>query len=163
MKETSSAARAALEAIAKERGYLEPKAVVEAAKDPSSPLHEYFEWDQKAGHEEYLLIQARTLIRSVKIEVTIHEHVLSAPKYVKDPRQKNNPGYAPVLVVKKDEDAAREVFLMELKRAQAMLKRAQKVGVALGRENELDSPIERVQILIDAVEAEEEEAQKATG
>lgn len=143
-------------------GVLHHDKVIEHARDPTSPLHEYFEWDQEKGHYANLVAQARALIRAVKIEVTIHEHTLSAPKYVKDPRQENNAGYVPVLSIKKDEDAAREVFLMELTRAQAMLKRAQKVGVALGRENELDSPIERVQILIDALK-DEMKALEATG
>lgn len=46
---------------------LRAEAVVEAAANPLSPLHAYFEWDdRKAGHE-YRLWQARTLLCRVEV------------------------------------------------------------------------------------------------
>jgi hypothetical protein len=42
---------------------LRPKAVVDAAREPTSPLHESFEWNDTEAAERYRLGQARRLIR----------------------------------------------------------------------------------------------------
>jgi hypothetical protein len=47
------------------KGELTPKDVVEDARNPNSPLHSFFEWDDSAAAEQYRLKQARGLIRSV--------------------------------------------------------------------------------------------------
>jgi hypothetical protein len=44
-------------------GELKPSEVVEAASDPTSPLHLCFEWDDSAAAHEHRLWQARRLIR----------------------------------------------------------------------------------------------------
>jgi hypothetical protein len=50
------------------RGILKPQVVVDAARDPSSPLHDRFTWDDSVAAEKYRLEEARNLIRLV-IEV----------------------------------------------------------------------------------------------
>ena len=58
-----------LQRLYEANGELTAEGVVKEAKKKRSPLHGQFEWDDtKAGHK-YRLVQARTLIRSVKIEV----------------------------------------------------------------------------------------------
>jgi hypothetical protein len=58
-----------LKAIADEHdGMLLPQDVVEAAKLKSSPLHSYFEWDDKKASYQFRLEQARRLIR-VSVDV----------------------------------------------------------------------------------------------
>ncbi|MFG1260019.1 hypothetical protein V5F79_22085 [Xanthobacter flavus] len=47
------------------KGELTPKDVVDDARNPNSPLHCYFEWDDSAAAEHYRLSQARGLIRAV--------------------------------------------------------------------------------------------------
>lgn len=47
------------------KGELTPEDVVEDAKDPSSPLHGFFEWSNTKAAHQYRLQQARGLIRSV--------------------------------------------------------------------------------------------------
>lgn len=47
------------------RGRLHPKHVVDAARDPKSPLHDKFEWDDRKASEAYRLQQATELIRQV--------------------------------------------------------------------------------------------------
>lgn len=60
----------ALERITKEAGgELTPSAVVADAKNNRSPLHRFFEWDDRKAAEHYRLDQARSLIRSVHVEV----------------------------------------------------------------------------------------------
>jgi hypothetical protein len=44
-------------------GTLKPEAVVDAARDPESPLHERFTWDDTKAAQEYRLWEARRLIR----------------------------------------------------------------------------------------------------
>lgn len=47
------------------KGELTPKDVVDDARNPNSPLHSFFEWDDSAAAEQHRLHQARGLIRSV--------------------------------------------------------------------------------------------------
>jgi hypothetical protein len=56
--------REALDRIAKDDqdGLIQPEAVVEAARDPESPLHKYFEWDVERAAHGFRLAQARGLI-----------------------------------------------------------------------------------------------------
>ncbi|HAO99858.1 MAG TPA: hypothetical protein DCQ83_07415 [Fibrobacteres bacterium] len=44
-------------------GLLKPEQVVEAARDPGSPLHDQFQWDDTAAAEAYRIQQARGLLR----------------------------------------------------------------------------------------------------
>lgn len=44
-------------------GLLRPADVVKAARNPRSPLHAHFEWDDSAAAQQYRLWQARQLIR----------------------------------------------------------------------------------------------------
>ena len=48
-----------------QKGELQPKDVVEDARNPNSPLHSYFEWNDGAAADAYRLHQARGLIRAV--------------------------------------------------------------------------------------------------
>jgi len=50
------------------RGRLDPKDVVDEARDPRSPLHKSFTWNDDEAAEQWRLQQARQLIRSIKIE-----------------------------------------------------------------------------------------------
>jgi hypothetical protein len=59
----------ALDAIsAAHGGELKPDYVVEAARDPSNPMHRHFEWDDSAAAQQWRLTQARQIIRVVRIE-----------------------------------------------------------------------------------------------
>lgn len=60
----------ALHAIEEENnGQITPTLIIENAKSESSPLHDYFEWDDKRAACEYRLFQARYLARSIALEV----------------------------------------------------------------------------------------------
>lgn len=157
-KQLTPEALAVLVEIEKTNGTLAAQEVVNHARDPASPLHEYFEWDPSKAHAEYLILQARALIRIVKIEVTVEERTIKAPKYVKDPRQGLNPGYVTVTKVKKQGDMARDVMLAELRRALAILKRAQAVGAAIGSTIDLSRPIADVGASIEELDPALDEA-----
>lgn len=58
-----------LQRIAKEnKGVLNPRIVVNEARQKSSPIHSQFEWEDSKAAEQYRLIQARELI-SVMVHV----------------------------------------------------------------------------------------------
>jgi len=52
-----------LELIRRTHGELRPEAVLEDARNPNSPLHDYFTWDDKEAADQLRLLQARALIR----------------------------------------------------------------------------------------------------
>ncbi|MCM0751538.1 hypothetical protein DEA98_10040 [Brucella pseudogrignonensis] len=57
-----------LETIRKAKdGKLTPDDVVADARNPNSPLHSFFEWDDSAAAHEHRLRQARQLIRTVVV------------------------------------------------------------------------------------------------
>jgi hypothetical protein len=60
---------AALEALQREDGTLRAPEVVEAAREPVSVLHGFFEWDDDAAAAAHRLAQARRLIGQYKVHV----------------------------------------------------------------------------------------------
>lgn len=69
-----------LERLRSVNGYLSPPMVVEDARDPSSPTHNAFEWDDTAAAERYRLEQARYLLRAI---VILREPTNGDPKQVR--------------------------------------------------------------------------------
>lgn len=56
-----------LNVIQREMSVITPRVVVEAAADPYSPLHKYFEWNNGKAAQKYREWQARFLICSVYV------------------------------------------------------------------------------------------------
>lgn len=64
----SAPVAAALRDVYEEHGAdLVPATVVEVARDPESPLHGFFEWDNTAAAAAYREVQAQNLIRRVHV------------------------------------------------------------------------------------------------
>ncbi len=60
----------ALESLAKEKGgKFVPKDVVELARRKASPLHDYFDWEDKTAAAKWRVEQARHLVRVLKVKV----------------------------------------------------------------------------------------------
>lgn len=138
---------------ARNDGRVTPKLVVDTARDKKSPLHPYFEWDDRKAGEVYRLDQARTLIRSVVItqEPEIVRD-LRVPNFVRDPDQPpDKQGYISIARVRSDEDAARAVLLNEFGYAASALQRARNVAAALDLEGEVGDIISRVERTRDVV------------
>lgn len=120
-------------------GRLTPQAVVEEAKREDSPLHELFEWDQRRGHEIYLVNRAREVIRSVRIVVKREDVVFRAPVFVRDPScAPRQSGYVSVKALRSDTDLARERVVAEFAAAAAALRRAKAIAAALDVGDEID-------------------------
>ncbi len=67
-----------LEKIEKRYGQIEPKNIVAAATPVSSPLHKFFEWDNKSAADGYRLWQARMLIGAVFVK-SVDDHEPHSP------------------------------------------------------------------------------------
>lgn len=63
-----------LDAIREAHGLLKDELVVEAAREESSPLHGFFQWDDTEAARKYRLLQAGMLIRSVRVVVSEAPH-----------------------------------------------------------------------------------------
>lgn len=55
----------------KKGGKLTPKELVEAARDVNSPLHDEFEWDNTRAAQKYREWQARYIISSIELKITV--------------------------------------------------------------------------------------------
>jgi len=105
-----------LTVIADDRGYLTPRAVVEAARPETSRLHPFFEWNDEAAAEEYRLAQARHLVRSVQVRVVDRlNNERSLPKYHsvhverRDDPTLTERVYAPLSAVRRSDDLIEQV------------------------------------------------------
>lgn len=117
--------RESLTRVYVERGELTPRSVVDDARPPEADLHHRFEWDDSIAGEEYRLVQARELIRSVRITYTPPDTV--EPRSVRafssvrgqDP---DHQGYRPTEDVLQD-DFSRKLLLKQCQREIADLQR----------------------------------------
>ncbi len=89
----------------KNGGRLTPEDVVNDAKDRSSPLHAqiFRENDSDAAYQRRIDL-ARQLIRSVKINLTVHQQSISVVAYVHDPSDQHRPGYVPTVSLVNEKD-----------------------------------------------------------
>ena len=106
-------------------GHLTAEMVLNDARDPRSPLHDRFEWDDSTAAEAYRIIQARVLIKTIRYECrVVKAPAMRVPEYVRDPKQAGRcQGY--IAVPRTDKDAAQDFLLDELDRALGLLRRAQ--------------------------------------
>ena len=58
-----------LKQLEEKKGYITPNLVLQDAKKASSPLHDYFEWDNSRAAEAYRLKQAGELIRCITVTI----------------------------------------------------------------------------------------------
>jgi hypothetical protein len=130
------------------KGRLTPEGVVREAKDPKSPLHDQFDWNDSTAAHQYRLSQARDLIRSVRIEVTTDQRVVSTVRYVRDPEaDAREQGYVDVAKLRGEDDLAREALMLELTRVEGAMDRASSIAISLGLEAELSSLLDHVRAL----------------
>lgn len=123
--------RQALKAL-EENGRLTPDEVVKAAKDPKSVLHEYFTWDDSEAAEAWRTEQARRLIRSVTVVVTVEDRPVTTVHYVRDPTVAEDQGYVSLAQLRSEPEAAKAMLRVEFQRAEACYRRALNLTEALG-------------------------------
>lgn len=76
---------AAIKAVAR-NGIVDPRDLIEAARNANHPCHEDFTWDVESAAAERWRDQARALIRRVKFEVVMDDVSISVPQYVAETR-----------------------------------------------------------------------------
>lgn len=129
-------------------GRLSPDAVIEDARDPTSPLHNYFDWDTKVLVEKQLHAQARALIRSVRVMVHRKEPLKKTVAYVADPGKPTDRQYVSTARLRTDHELAIEALYAELKRVEGALNRAYDVAYAADLTSEVAALRDRVQSLL---------------
>lgn len=154
--EAKKAAAAALNQMSKANGgRITPEQIVDAARDESSPLHQYFEWDNRIAAEQYRLMQARTLLRSCQVDVKIEDHKVRIPFYIRDPEAgKMAQGYIETERLTTQADLKRDALLTEFARAGAQLARARRLAAYFDSTEEVDALIERLGLLKTRIEGD---------
>jgi hypothetical protein len=105
-----------LHKIRERNGTLTPMNVVDSARSAKSPLHRYFEWDDKKAAEEHRKGQARYLIACVVTVETDGDEITPVRSFVSI-----NNSYEPVEVVMSDA-VMRQQALLDVKDAINSLK-----------------------------------------
>lgn len=116
--------REQLQSIYDRRGQLTPALVVDEARDPASPLHSRFEWDDSIAGEQWRKSQAQELIRSVRVvyrEATEHDPAKSVRAF-HAVRRPNGHVYEPAEKVAED-PFTRQLVLNDMEREWMALKR----------------------------------------
>ena len=145
--------RQQLEIIRKaNRGRLTKDAVVRAASRPSHPLHRYFNWDNAGAAHKYRLEQARDLIVSVTMIVTVAEKRVRVVSYVSDPTPKKPAAYVPLTPESFAQRDAERIMVAELDRAKHAINRGREVAFVLEKKFPgIDDKLEKaLQAIVDA-------------
>lgn len=137
---------------ARNGGRLTPDAVVEDAKQKSSPLHNQFEWDTKKAAYSHWIEQARTLITSVKIIERTETTTVKSVYWIRDPSAAGTEqGYVSIKTLRSDKEAARAALVDAFSAAGDLLRRAKNLAVVLEMETEVDALLKGVRELRDRV------------
>lgn len=121
-----------IERIADEHGgKATADAVLEESKPKDAPLHECFEWSNKAASRKWRLHQAREIINS--IEVTLLEedpnedgedkHLATAPAFVSIERDQEDGGYRSITTVMDNPELKDRLIQQALRELQSWTKR----------------------------------------
>lgn len=128
-----------IQEIADRDGTLTADAIVEDAQNSESPLHSEFEWDDAKAAMESRRETARRLIRSVKVIIRTETHSIAVPRYVRSPdAPEREQSYSEAASLRSDYDRAMASFAYEVERAEAAIRRAQKVAYAVGLEDSVE-------------------------
>jgi len=136
-------------------GILTPEAVLEDARNPASPLHTLFEWDEQKAAYSHWLETARRIIRSVRVVVKTETATVQSVAYVRAPDLPGSQqGYRSVLALRSDKAQSREAIVQEFQRAGAVLRRARELAEALEMREDVEDVIDSVEDLkVRALEA----------
>jgi len=123
---------AALEALlARNDGHISPRVLLDAARDPDSPFHDHFEWDDEAAGEQYRLAQASQLLRRwkgviMKIDAESKVVTIKTTRRLQSPsgsREKGGASYQPVESVLSDPAKREDMIRTVLKELTAYRRR----------------------------------------
>lgn len=117
-------------------GRITPEQVIAAARaNPSGALYAQFEWNVRKAAQAYWMDQARSLIRRVRVMVTVEDKQFSISAYVRDPAAEPTvQGYVGVNVLKHSQSEAQLAILHEFSMAESYLQRAKNLAAVLNLE-----------------------------
>ena len=97
-------------------GRLNPDTVVREARDPQSPLHSYFTWDVETAALKMWREEARRLISSYEITITVNRREYRIQEFVEAPGKANEKeqGYTSINRIRSNKELAREFVDREL-------------------------------------------------
>ena len=125
-----------LERIRKQRGELTPDITIEEAKPAKAPLHCQFEWDDQKAGNEFRLMQARNLIRSViEVEIVNKKTVPTQAYYhIRNEADKGESGrYEPRQVVVQSIDMFQSALAMLEQKLSSAVRAVQELKEAAGQ------------------------------
>lgn len=121
-------------------GRLTPDEVLKRARPKDSPLHDIFEWNDSEAARKYRLNQARELISSFDISITINRVEVNVQQFVRDPNKSTEEqGYVSVTSIKSDSDEAREFVSRELSIAKTYVDKTERFAALLGLTKDIRS------------------------
>lgn len=137
---------AALEEIEDQHGRLEPEVVVAAASDESSPLHDYFTWEDHKAAQKQRKREARKLIRSVVVKTVDNEEPEGPTRAFVNVQDTDGRGYESTTVAMRSES----------KRDQVLRRFREKIHALRTQFGHLEEFAELMQSLSEAEERAEE-------
>lgn len=110
----------------KRGGLITPEQVVEAARDPKSPIHDRFTWDDTEAARKYRLEEARALIR---VSVTVVENIAGPIRaFCSLPTDRlSGQGYRLTAAVMSDADQRAQMLACALEELRAFQQRYQEL------------------------------------
>jgi len=121
-----------LKALETRHGRLTPNLVVEAARDPNSPLHREFDWNDATAAQSARLDRARQIITFVTITVVRRKEKITSVYYVRDPRAgPKQQGYVSLSAPDLKRGDALDIVTSEFDRCEAAIERARGVATIL--------------------------------
>ncbi len=99
--------------------------VVEAAKAPTHPLHQHFEWNNTKAAAAYRLVQARNLIRSITVIRPAEDRPVMRPIYfsLDSDRIQHGGGYQRIETIMASDALQEEMHSAALRDLQAWARR----------------------------------------
>lgn len=126
-------------------GILTRRAVVDAARVKSHPLHGEFDWNDKSAAEAHRLEQAGELIRSITLVIVTEERRLESVAYVRAPTAGHREaGYTTVELLRGQPAASWAALEAEVDRIEALLVRGRSIASAIGLEMQWDDVLMRL-------------------
>ena len=138
-----------LEKIAKENnGRLEPKIVIENARDENSVLHACFNWDDSIAAKSWRRQQARALINHIEIVIQYENEEKTTKAFVnlvvQNGEEEEKSKYIPIEIVAKDEELRKQLIEEALKEIISWKKRYkeyQELALIFGAIKEVQSEL----------------------
>lgn len=124
--------RRELKKLSDRHGRITPEIVVEAARDPGSPLYREFDWNDQTAAHSARLDRARQLITYITVVVVRRKEKVTSVYYVRDPRRgPKEQGYVALSAPDLRRNDAVDIMHAEFDRCTAAIERARGVSSVL--------------------------------